>query len=243
MTWLAEGLIVLAGVAIGATSIGGVLVVPVLSGVAGVPLAGRLPLQVWRSFRPGCSAGVPRVPRPGNTARRGCCTSRHCRVLLCGALLVYNVPTAGVDLWLAALAATSGLYGLASLVAAQGERPMPGAAVLAVLGFAVGLGSALSGTGGPVLLLPLLLLRRTAMAPALAAALAVQLPIALAASAAHWVGGHLPLALGLKTGVMVTAGVLAGRLLARKMPVQALRASASLCLLAVASWVRHPMNT
>lgn len=143
---------------------------------------------------------------------------------LAGALLVHTVPTTGADLWLAALATVSGLYGLASLLAAQGERPMPGAAMLAVLGSAVGLGSALSGTGGPVLLLPLLLLGRTATAPA------------LAASAAHWLGGHLPLVLGLKTGALVTAGVLAGQVLARKMPVRALRASASLCLLAVAGW-------
>ncbi|KAF7962748.1 hypothetical protein AWV80_18085 [Cupriavidus sp. UYMU48A] len=194
MTWLAEGLIVLAGVAIGATSIGGVLVVPVLSGVAGVPLAEAVAASSL-AFVPAGLLGW-RAART-QAGQHGTPWLLHVAALsgaLCGAMLVYNVPTAGVDLWLAALAATSGLYGLASLVAAQGERPMPGAAVLAVLGFAVGLGSALSGTGGPVLLLPLLLLRRTAMAPALAAALAVQLPIALAASAAHWVGGHLPLA-------------------------------------------------
>ncbi|CAG2160157.1 sulfite exporter TauE/SafE family protein [Cupriavidus numazuensis] len=236
MTWLAEGLLVLAGAAIGATSIGGVLVVPVLSGVAGVPLAEAIAasslafvpagLLGWRAARvPAGPHGTPWVLHA--TALSGA---------VCGALLVHVVPAHGADLWLAALAALSGLYGLVSLVSAQGERPMPGTAMLVVLGFAVGLGSALSGTGGPVLLLPLLLLGRTATAPALAAALAIQLPIALAASAAHWLGGHLPLALGLKTGALVTVGVLAGRSLARRMPARALRASASLCLLAVAAW-------
>lgn len=236
MTWLAEGLLVLAGAAIGATSIGGVLVVPVLSGVAGVPLAEAIAasslafvpagLLGWRAARvPAGPHGTPWVLHA--TALSGA---------VCGALLVHVVPAHGADLWLAALAAVSGLYGLVSLVSAQGERPMPGTAMLVALGFAVGLGSALSGTGGPVLLLPLLLLGRTATAPALAAALAIQLPIALAASAAHWLGGHLPLALGLKTGALVTVGVLAGRSLARRMPARALRASASLCLLAVAAW-------
>ncbi|WP_011300660.1 sulfite exporter TauE/SafE family protein [Cupriavidus necator] len=236
MTWLADGLIVLAGAAIGATSIGGVLVVPVLTGIAGLPLAEAVAasslafvpagLLGWRAAR--VQAGLHATPWALHaTALSGA---------VCGALLVHVVPTNGADLWLAALAAVSGLYGLASLMAAQGERPMPATAMLAVVGFAVGLGSALSGTGGPVLLLPLLLLRRTATAPALAAALAIQLPIALAASAAHWFGGHLPLAVGLKTGALVTAGALAGRFLARKMPARALRGSASLCLLAVAAW-------
>ncbi len=242
MTWIADALIVVAGVAIGATSIGGVLVVPVLSGVAGVPLPEALAasslaflpagLLGWRA-----SHGQARGDEPPWVLHAAALSGA-----LCGALLVDAVPAAGAHLWLAALAAVSGLYGLASLMATQGERPMPGAAMLAVLGFAVGLGSALSGTGGPVLLLPLLLLGRTATAPSLAAALAVQLPIAIAASAAHWLGGHLPLALALRTGAMLTAGVVAGRFLARKMPAHVLRASASLCLLAVAGWyaIRTP---
>ncbi|MDQ0141247.1 sulfite exporter TauE/SafE family protein [Cupriavidus necator] len=232
MTWSAEVLIAVAGVAIGATSIGGVLVVPVLSGVAGVPLAQAVAASSL-AFLPAGLLGW-RLSRGNGRATPWALHSAALPGAVCGALLVHVVPAAGAQLWLAGLAAASGLYGLASLATTQGERPLPGTATLAVLGFAVGAGSALSGTGGPVLLLPLLL--RTATGPALAAALAVQLPVALAATAAHWLSGNLPLGLGLRTGALVIAGAMAGSLLARRLPARVLRASASLGLLAVAGW-------
>ncbi|NOV24254.1 sulfite exporter TauE/SafE family protein [Cupriavidus necator] len=234
MTWSAEVLIAVAGVAIGATSIGGVLVVPVLSGVAGVPLAQAVAASSL-AFLPAGLLGW-RLSRGHGGATPWALHAAALPGAGCGALLVHVVPAAGAQLWLAGLAAASGLYGLASVATTQGERPLPGTATLAVLGFAVGIGSALSGTGGPVLLLPLLLLLRTATGPALAAALAVQLPVALAATAAHWLSGDLPLALGLRTGALVTGGALLGSFLAPRLPARALRAGASLGLLAVAGW-------
>ncbi|SPA03077.1 conserved membrane protein of unknown function (plasmid) [Cupriavidus taiwanensis] len=246
MTWIADGLIVMAGVAIGATSIGGVLVVPVLSGVAGVPLADAVAASSLAFLPAGLlgwcvSRGDGGCDRNASVSGNGRHTpwALHVAALpgaVCGALLLPAVSVVGAEFGLAAVAAGSGLYGLVSLAAAQGERPLPGAATLTLLGFMVGAGSALSGTGGPVLLLPLLLLMRIATGPSLAAALAVQLPIALAASAAHWLAGNLPVGLGLYTGALVTAGALVGRFLARQMPARTMRASAALCLLAVAGW-------
>ncbi len=237
VTWMTDGLLVVAGVAIGATSIGGVLVVPVLSGIAGIPLADAvaasslafLPtgLLGWRAARDHAQAG-------------GTPWTLHAAALLgaiFGALLVQGIPAGAARIWLAALAATSGLYGLASTAsAAQRERPLPGPAALSLLGLAVGLGSAMSGTGGPVLLLPLLMLMGASTPPSVAAALAVQLPVAFAASATHLIAGDLPLGLGLQTGAMLMAGAWAGRVLARRLPIRILRACASLCLIGVAAW-------
>lgn len=75
------------------------------------------------------------------------------------------------------------------------------------------------------MLLPGLMLMRVPVQIAIAVSMSVQLPIAVAASAVHAAAGHLPLRLGVQTGVMLLAGALAGRLLARKVSTTVLRAA------------------
>ncbi|QQX82844.1 sulfite exporter TauE/SafE family protein [Cupriavidus necator] len=235
--WPADGLILLAGMAIGATSIGGVAVVPVLSGIAGVPLPQAI-----------AASSLAFLP----TGLLGWCAARreakvwhtswplHTAALigaLAGATAVHSLPPGAARIGLALLTAASGLYGLVSAAAATSpERPMPGQAALFALGLGVGFASALSGTGGPVLLLPLLILWRAPTVTAVAAAMAIQLPVAVAASAAHMLAGQLPVALGVQTGVILLAGAWAGRLVTRRLPGRALRLGTSLCLIAVAGW-------
>lgn len=237
-TWLADGLLLLCGVAIGATSIGGVLVVPVLSAVAGVPqpvaIAAAsmafLPtgLLGWRAARRQMPAGDATWPLHG-AALAGA---------LAGGLAILAVPAGAARTGLALLAAASGLYGLVSAAWASGAAPrhMPGQATLAALGLAVGFASAMSGTGGPVILLPLLTLWRAPPVPSVAAAMAIQLPVAVAASTAHLLAGQLPVMLAVQTGAALLAGAWLGRMVARRLPQRALRVVTSLCLIAVAGW-------
>lgn len=233
--WLADGLIFLAGMAIGATSIGGVAVVPVLSGIAGVPLPQAiaatsfafLPTGVlgWYSARR--QALLPNIP-----------WALHVSALLgalTGAMVIRAVPPDAARVGLTLLTAGSGIYGLISVSAAS-SRSMPPTATQAALGFAVGCGSALSGTGGPVLLLPLLMLWRAPTGPSVAAAMSIQLPVAVAASATHWLAGTLPLVLGLRISVIVLVGAWVGRALSRRLPVRVLRVGTSLSLIAVGAW-------
>ncbi len=60
----------------------------------------------------------------------------------------------------------SGLHAL--LFHSVTEKQIPSKATLGALGAAVGYASAISGTGGPVTLIPLLLALRTPVAPAIA---------------------------------------------------------------------------
>ncbi|MGT2453814.1 sulfite exporter TauE/SafE family protein [Cupriavidus basilensis] len=236
-SWLANGMILLSGMAIGATSIGGVLVVPVLSAMAGVPMP--------QAIAASSLAFVPTGLLGWRTARR--CEPDgdspwplHAAALigaLAGATAVHAMPGTTARVGLALLTAASGLYGLATTRASvSARRPMPSQAQLSAMGLAVGFGSAMSGSGGPVLLLPLLMLCRAPTIPSVAAAMAIQLPVALAASTAHLLAGQLPVALGVQTGATLLAGAWAGRLLARRLPERALRVGTSLCLIAVAGW-------
>ena len=238
---LTGALVLLAGLAIGATSIGGVLLVPALTAVAGMPLpaaiaatsvaflmAGLWTLQLLARRR---GAWPPTLLPLAAAALVGA---------VIGAWLVPQVPARWVQGWIGVLALASGVYGwITAGRSADGQRPWPGAAVNAGLGLLVGMGSALSGTGGPVLLLPVLLLAGLPAAPAVLAALAVQVPIALASVATHVAIGTLGTAqwpLGLAVGALLVAGASLGAALAQRASPAGLRRGTAIVLVVTGLW-------
>ena len=236
MTLLLAGLLVLlAGAAIGATAIGGVLVVPALTGVAGLPVGAAIAASSFGFLLTGL-LGWRRTPGVQQAGDRMNWWPLHGAALAGaagGALLVHHVPPGAVRLWVAALAAGSGLHTLWLLRRPPAAaRPPLGPLALVLVGAAVGCGSALSGTGGPVLLLPVLMLLGLPTLPSVAAAQAVQLPIALAASSAHALAGRLDWTLGLAVGAALLAGAWAGRHAARRLDARRLRLATALALIA-----------
>jgi len=235
MTLLLAGLLVLlAGAAIGATAIGGVLVVPALTGVAGLPVGTTIAASSFGFLLTGL-LGWRRTPGAQQAGDDVNWWPLHLAALAgaaAGALLVHLVPPGAVRLWVAALAAGSGLHTLWLLrrPAAPARAPL-GPLAMVLVGGAVGCGSALSGTGGPVLLLPVLMLLGLPTLPSVAAAQAVQLPIALAASTTHALAGRLDWTLGLAVGAALLAGAWAGRRAARRLDARRLRLATALALI------------
>ena len=215
----------LAGAAIGATSIGGVLVVPALAAVAGLPVTEAIAASSFGFVLTGLLGWHALRDAPGSSM--AAVWPLHVAALVGavgGALLVHAVSPDAVRLWVALLAIGSGIYALASSRSADvAPRPRPRGAALAAIGAAVGCGSALSGTGGPVLLLPVFLLLGVPTALAVATAQAIQLPIALASSAAHLATGRLDVAMGLVVGIALIAGAWVGLRLARRVSALTLR--------------------
>ncbi|MFO1266806.1 MAG: TSUP family transporter [Rubrivivax sp.] len=103
---------------------------------------------------------------------------------------------------------------------------------LPLLGLVVGALSAWSGTGGPVVLLPLLALLGWPPLQAVDAAQRVQLPVAAAATAVNLAARRLDLLLGAAIGVVVVAGWAAGRFIAARLPVRRLRQAVAVALVA-----------
>jgi hypothetical protein len=184
LIWIVGATALAAGLLVGLTGIGGVLLVPVLTGAAGQPLD--------------------------------------------------RLPDTGVRLFVAALAFGSGAHALLSRQATAGR--IPGAAWLAVLGFFVGYGSAISGTGGPVMLIPLLLALRTPVTAAIALGVTAGMPITAAATAVYVAEGLIDLPLALTLAALLIAGTWAGARLSARLSGRALTAAVAWTLVGVGIW-------
>ena len=156
-----------------------------------------------------------------------------------GALLVRHVNLSWLLAGLAGLALFSGLWGLQRPTKGGGCLPPIGNGAMGLIGLGVGLGSALSGTGGPVLLVPVLMLARQPVPQSVINAQAIQLPIALCAGASHALSGGLnyPLALGL--GVVLLGASLVGAASARRLRSTTLHRLMCALLILTGMWLGY----
>lgn len=234
---LAGVLVVLAGVAIGTTSVGGILVLPALTAVLGIDIVTAVAATSCAFLATGLLtlADLGRTAAARRTVRDD--LPLHVAAFVgaaAGALAVHVVPAAGVQLWIAALAFVSGVHALVGALAAspRASKPWPRAAALVAIGLAVGTGSGLSGTAGPILLLPVLLLLGQDLSRSVAAALVLQIPIAVAATGAHLATGRLDVRLGLAIAAGLALGAWLGRRLAGRIDARRLKIVTGLVLVA-----------
>ncbi|SFN01449.1 sulfite exporter TauE/SafE family protein [Variovorax sp. OV329] len=236
--WIVLPAIVMAGGLIGATGIGGVLLVPLLTTLGGVPLPKAIAAASLGFALPALVALRPLRREPALTAR--------CLPLLAGALVgaaggaffVRWIPGTVLMAGVTALVLFSGWRGLrrpATASAHPAHALLPPAALVGV-GALVGIGSALTGTGGPVLVIPLLMLLGQPVLFAVIAAQAIQLPVALSSSTVHALAGRLDLGLALLCGVLMLAGSIAGQRMAMRLDTRQLQRLVSGLLLAVGAW-------
>ena len=226
-------LMLFAGLGIGMTGIGGVLVVPGLSALQDMPLTRAVPASTLAFLFTGIAATLKlqwqRRAAAGTAAPQA---DRHALLALqiaallgagLGALTLRWLPATGMHLALALLALFSGLQTLLARAVPEHSAHLPARATLAAIGLAVGLGSAWSGTGGPILLLPALMWLAMPTRGAIAMAQAVQLPIALAATAVNGWTGQLDWALGLALGALLVLGWALGDRIAARIATLQLR--------------------
>lgn len=222
-------LVLCAGLGIGMTGIGGVLVVPGLSALEGMPLTRAVPASTLAFLFTGLVATLKLRRQRASAAQhadRQALPALQLAALLGAALGAFSLrwlPATGLHLALALLALGSGLQTLLARAAPEQTAALPGRAVLAGIGLAVGLGSAWSGTGGPILLLPVLMALAQPTRTAIAMAQAIQLPIALAATAVNAWTGQLDWVLGMALGALLVLGWAIGDRLAARMSTARLR--------------------
>ena len=228
--------VLLIGGLIGASGIGGVLLVPALTHFGAVPLPQAIAAASLGFALPALVALRPMLRQRELVIR--------CIPLLIGALVGAVVGALTVH-W---LSATALMMGVMLLVLFAGWRGLQSPAiaakpadslsipVLLLMGVLVGFGSALTGTGGPVLIIPLLMLMRQPVVFAIVAAQAIQLPVTLASSTVHALEGRLDFRLALICGLLMLIGAFFGQRAAAGLDVRQLQRMVSILLLAVGSW-------
>jgi len=230
-------LALVSGVLIGCVGIGGVLLVPcltflgvdvheaiaasmfsfVFSGIVGVWLYSRAGSIDWISANwlsggamPGALAGAFIAARLG------------------GAVLLALVGAAVLFAGVRSLRRGAGPY--------EGTRALRPPALL-LIGLLVGAASAITGSGGPLLLVPLLMWLRLPVLSAVGLGQVIQIPIAGLATIGNLLVGHLDLRLGAVLGIGVAIGTAGGARIAHAAPVHLLTRLVALVLLAVGAFL------
>ena len=148
-----------------------------------------------------------------------------------GALVNATLPAPVVMLGLASLTLFVGVQQLLPR-AAREARDRLGTTTLVAVGAFVGFGSALTGTGGPVLLVPVLLALGVAPLRAVAVSQGVQLPVVLAGTAGYLQTGLVDVRLGVVLGGIAALGTVAGAVVATRIPAEGLRRIVALACIA-----------
>ena len=212
-----------AGMLVGCVGIGGVIVVPALVYLAGYTLPTAIAAAMGAFIVSGLVGSYAyakagsirwRMTWPLSLAALPCAFG--------GALLVSSVPPALLELAIGVLTAGSGVHGLTS-------RRHHGIAAGAV----TGLVSALTGTGGPLVLVPILVALDVPTLASIGLAQAVQLPIAVAATGGFLISGLLEMPLWLALAAGIAVGTWIGAKAAHALPTATLRRLVSALLVIV----------
>jgi uncharacterized membrane protein YfcA len=214
-----------AGLLIGCVGIGGVILVPVLVYVAAVPLPTAIAAAMFAFLVSGI-VGLYVFAKAGTVDWRT--TAWLCLgaapAAFAAARLVSVVPESVIELAIGILTATAGIHALARHGSIARDRATAlSAPTLAATGAATGFASALTGTGGPLVLVPMLMWLEVPVFSAISSAQAIQLPIAAAATGSNILGGALDVMLGLTLGCGIALGTAAGAKAAHVLPTARLR--------------------
>jgi uncharacterized membrane protein YfcA len=230
----------LAGFLGGLTGIGGVIVVPALTEFGGVAIDVAIATTMFAFLFSGPVAAYVTLRR---VKLRLAPVAALCVAAALGALLgtvtLDWLPGWLVRLFVAAAAASSGLHSLVNPDRSSVGMRVPGNASLAALGLLVGWGSAVSGTGGPVMLIPILMTLRVPTATAVGLGLAAHLPIVGAATAVNFAAGRIDSLLGVQLGGLLLAGTIAGMWLFARLSGRHLTMSVAVALIGVGAWYAY----
>ena len=215
----------MSGGLIGCVGVGGVILVPALHYLAGVPLKTAIAAAMFAYLLSG-AVGTFVFARK-KSIRWEMTVPLWLAAMpsaLIGALAVSIAPARALELVIGLLTAGSGIHALTSGGEREDGHDSPvSKGYLGMAGAVTGFLSALTGTGGPLVLIPILLWVHLPVLTAIGLAQAIQLPIAVLATAGNFYAGSLDVWLGFVIGAGIVFGTWAGAWLAHVLPRKTLR--------------------
>ncbi len=228
----------LAGLSIGTVGIGGVILVPVLTFALGYDLQTAIATSSFSFLFAGIS-GTVAYTRQGTIPWRMVTwiTVGIVPGAIVGARTNAAVPTVALVFAVAGLMIFSGLNTLRNRTADDSPGGSLNLAQMVIIGLVLGFGSSITGTGGPVILVPILLWVGIPTILAIGSSQAVQIPIALAATIGYLLFGNIDVTLGITLGVSQAVGVMLGAVIAHRTHPARLRMMVAVSLIIVGAYV------
>jgi uncharacterized protein len=222
----------LVGVLIGCVGIGGILLPLALTYLGGLDLHLAMATAMWSFFLTGIAGTVSYARhRSLNWRMVAWLSAGIVPAAVLGArsnLILSEDVLTGL---LAVLLVATGADTLLRRRAAGPSSGSPGTLALLSVGMFVGFGSSLTGTGGPVILVPILLLLRTPILVAVGVSQGVQIPVAASATFGYVLYGQTDFALGTALGIVEVVGVVIGTRIAHYVPASRLRMLVAVALI------------
>ncbi len=238
------GAVLFVGVLIGATGIGGVLLVPTLTYLGDVPV--HLAIA-------SCNFSYLFTGLVGTAlyARKGSISWGMGLWLAAGAmpgayLGAYTLPHLSGGALLALIGLLIVSSGINAVVRIEGRAPAReslDARALIAIGVVVGVGSALSGTGGPLVLVPILLWLEMPALVAIGLSQTVMVPIALFSTAGNLIHGRVDFVLGGALAAIMMIGAFAGADISHRLPAVLLRRVVAVLLIGVGALILARLGT
>jgi len=226
------------GTMIGCIGIGGVILVPALVFLADVPIQVSIPAAMMAYIPSGFVATA--VFAHNKSIRWGTATwlcAGATPTAFIGAWAVSVVNPILLEACLGLLAVGSGLNSLRAQGTIDGPKRDLSAAQLVPIGALTGFLSSISGTGGPLVLVPILMSMRVPVLVAVGLSQVIQLPVAIVATLGNFLYGQLDLWLGGVLGLSLTVGSWFGAKLAHVVPRASLRWIVSIVLAIVGTFI------
>ena len=213
----------LIGTMIGTVGIGGVLLAPTLTLLLGFDLQVAIATSMWSFLGTGIM-GAYSYGKKGSIdwAMAGWLVLGIIPATLVGARTNASLSPKVLASILAMVVLYSAINALRQRDA-DGSRTQIAPHWLILIGLFVGFGSALTGTGGAVMLMPIFLLLQVPALKAVGVVQGIQLPLAIFSSLGFLLFGEIDFVLGTTLGVVQAIGVLIGAQLAHRVPARRLR--------------------
>jgi uncharacterized membrane protein YfcA len=226
------------GLMIGCIGIGGVILVPALVFVADIPIQISIPAAMMAYVLSGLVATA--VFAHNGSIRWGMAAwlcAGATPTSFVGAWAVSIVNPRLLETWLGLLTLLSGLNSLKGQTAADRPERALSSSQLLIVGAVTGFLSSISGTGGPLVLVPIIISMTVPVLVAVGLSQVIQLPVAIVATFGNLLYGQFNLELGAVLAVSLTVGSWYGARLAHVVPRTTLRWIVSVVLVTVGALI------
>jgi uncharacterized protein len=237
LVWIAL-LGVISGLMIGCVGIGGVILVPALVFLGDIPIRIGIPAAMLAYILSGAVATTVFARNKSiDWGMAAWLCAGATPTAFAGAWAVSVVSPRLLETCLGLLTFLSGLNALRGQHALDAPEPVVSGKALLIVGAVTGFLSSISGTGGPLVLVPILISMSLPVLTAVGLSQAIQLPVAIAATTGNVLYGELDLALGGALAASLTVGSWYGAKLAHSVPRATLRRIVSVVLVVVGAFI------